>query len=667
MPKLYLTPASISYLNQIILALVITLYFTWLKIKHGQKHDRQTSSLLVLFASITLFSSLLFLDAALSPSQRLLAVYTENTALALVLVALIQLAFYNPEPHQRASVPTRVMFALAIAYLVFETIVAIGRCYLLLAQHRVVLRADYLDFLPAFGLVLITLLVLFNTIRHWNLPANRNFALIFLVPFWLAIVNILRTFNFIPTWFYHINFSVGILLTLFLFALNYVVSLPEITSFTVKILGILLTSMLAILGIVAWIVTPAYATHYVPRLRDHRTLHITPNNLGGYDIAEIPFHFDHDLGTKLNLVDAGTYRPSAQVDFPFPFFGKTYSSLFVMDDGAISMGQPLDYRDLQYHFSSQAVLLPLLLDLAPDPATPRAVYLKRQADSIIVTYNHIPAFSQPQDIYTFQVILYSNGQFEITYDGLPLSIQYQVDDNPLAAVWAVGFKPAGGSPRTADFSSLPLASGGSGLIQDEFLSFRTYIHLFLLPLGLSILTSSLILIIGIPLLLRFTLLHPLNALLEGVQAMNLGKHGITIPVEANDEIGYLTESFNHMSAQLNGLITDLENRVIDRTSELRESEKQYRELFDLESDAIFIIRNSDGQILQANNAAIQLYGFSLAEMLNKRNTDLSAEPEETQKATNSPFPSDQIVRIPLRWHRKKNGEVFPVSITARFI
>ncbi|HMV30400.1 MAG TPA: sensor domain-containing diguanylate cyclase, partial [Anaerolineales bacterium] len=92
-----------------------------------------------------------------------------------------------------------------------------------------------------------------------------------------------------------------------------------------------------------------------------------------------------------------------------------------------------------------------------------------------------------------------------------------------------------------------------------------------------------------------------------------------------------------------------------------------RLLFDLETDAIFIIRNEDGAILQANRAAVSLYGYSLLELLSKRNIDLSAEPELTQKATNTPLPSDQVITIPLRYHRKKDGTIFPVEITARFI
>ena len=100
---------------------------------------------------------------------------------------------------------------------------------------------------------------------------------------------------------------------------------------------------------------------------------------------------------------------------------------------------------------------------------------------------------------------------------------------------------------------------------------------------------------------------------------------------------------------------------------LRDSEKNYRNLFELESDALFIIQNSDGAILEVNSAACALYGYSHDELVNLKNTDISAEPEETRAKTQSTVPIDQIVKIPLRWHRKQDGTVFPVDITARFI
>jgi PAS domain S-box-containing protein len=100
------------------------------------------------------------------------------------------------------------------------------------------------------------------------------------------------------------------------------------------------------------------------------------------------------------------------------------------------------------------------------------------------------------------------------------------------------------------------------------------------------------------------------------------------------------------------------NKVAEET--LKETTEKYRQLFDLESDAIFLIDNATGRILEVNMAASSLYGYTHDELLRMTNTDLSAEPSETRRVT-----LEGQVCVPIRWHRKKDGTVFPVEITAR--
>ncbi|MEW5772375.1 MAG: transporter substrate-binding domain-containing protein [Thermodesulfobacteriota bacterium] len=94
---------------------------------------------------------------------------------------------------------------------------------------------------------------------------------------------------------------------------------------------------------------------------------------------------------------------------------------------------------------------------------------------------------------------------------------------------------------------------------------------------------------------------------------------------------------------------------------LAQSEDRYRQLFEMESDAILLIENRGGRILEANQAACHLYGYTRSQLLSMRNHDLSAEPGETRRVTR-----EGVGLVPLRWHRKSGGEVFPVEITGRF-
>ncbi|MGB7876089.1 MAG: GAF domain-containing protein, partial [Anaerolineales bacterium] len=111
---------------------------------------------------------------------------------------------------------------------------------------------------------------------------------------------------------------------------------------------------------------------------------------------------------------------------------------------------------------------------------------------------------------------------------------------------------------------------------------------------------------------------------------------------------------------------DMSDQVKVKQS-LQENEDKYRQLFDAESDAIFLIDNESGKILEVNDAATTMYGYSKEELLRKKNSDLSAEPDETRKVTKStPVKKEKVISIPLRFHKKKDGTVFPVEITGRF-
>jgi PAS domain S-box-containing protein len=115
-----------------------------------------------------------------------------------------------------------------------------------------------------------------------------------------------------------------------------------------------------------------------------------------------------------------------------------------------------------------------------------------------------------------------------------------------------------------------------------------------------------------------------------------------------------------------GLSRDITERK-EAEAALRQKEEDYRQLFEAESDAIFLIDNTTGRILEANEAACKLYGYSRKELLARRDADLSAEPVRTEQVTRETAPlAEQVIHIPLRYHRSKAGIVFPVEITGRF-
>jgi PAS domain S-box-containing protein len=93
--------------------------------------------------------------------------------------------------------------------------------------------------------------------------------------------------------------------------------------------------------------------------------------------------------------------------------------------------------------------------------------------------------------------------------------------------------------------------------------------------------------------------------------------------------------------------------------ELRASEARYRQLFEMESDAIVLVDVETLRIVDANRTAVVLYGYQREELLSLTATDLSMQPEATASTLRA---HSGAGRVPLRYHRKKDGSVFPVEI-----
>jgi PAS domain S-box-containing protein len=92
---------------------------------------------------------------------------------------------------------------------------------------------------------------------------------------------------------------------------------------------------------------------------------------------------------------------------------------------------------------------------------------------------------------------------------------------------------------------------------------------------------------------------------------------------------------------------------------LKENEEKYRTLFEMESDALAMIEIKTGKMLEVNKSFIELYGYSREEVMRMKNIDFSAEPKEKSKATQT-----RGTYIPVKYHRKENGTVFPAEISA---
>ena len=101
-----------------------------------------------------------------------------------------------------------------------------------------------------------------------------------------------------------------------------------------------------------------------------------------------------------------------------------------------------------------------------------------------------------------------------------------------------------------------------------------------------------------------------------------------------------------------------------RTEEtLQESEENYRNLFQTITDAIILFDAQTRQFIDANAAAVSLYGYSREEFLKLTHEHITSEPENSDTTIRQTL-EGKLARIPVRYHRKKDGTIFPVEISA---
>jgi PAS domain S-box-containing protein len=109
-----------------------------------------------------------------------------------------------------------------------------------------------------------------------------------------------------------------------------------------------------------------------------------------------------------------------------------------------------------------------------------------------------------------------------------------------------------------------------------------------------------------------------------------------------------------------GTILDITERKNAEQAVL-ESEKKYKGLFESMSEAVFMIEQANYKLVDVNPGACAMYQYSREEMFQLTPKDLSAEPGQAASII-----KNLVENVPLRYHKRKNGEIFPVEISLSY-
>ncbi len=141
-----------------------------------------------------------------------------------------------------------------------------------------------------------------------------------------------------------------------------------------------------------------------------------------------------------------------------------------------------------------------------------------------------------------------------------------------------------------------------------------------------------------------------------IESRMMHKNGNPVWIQGRGKVTSWTDDGKPLV--MNGTITEITERK-NLEIRLQENEEKFRNIFLAERDSIFLVYKVSGSILEVNDAACSSYGYSHGEMMRLKNIDLSAEPEKTRAAA-----QEFQASIPLRYHKKKDGSVFPVDINS---
>lgn len=157
--------------------------------------------------------------------------------------------------------------------------------------------------------------------------------------------------------------------------------------------------------------------------------------------------------------------------------------------------------------------------------------------------------------------------------------------------------------------------------------------------------------IGAAILLGGLIARPLNALSDDARAIAAGEVGRRSRVRSRSEVGVLASAFNQMA-----------DTVERRNSTIAESERRYRLLFETNPLPMYAWDADLLNIVAANEAAQERYGYSSVAFLKLRVTDLLDESEQ-QRFLGSRVKFKERRLAPSTWiHRTATGERLEMEV-----
>lgn len=377
--------------------------------------------------------------------------------------------------------------------------------------------------------------------------AARGFILFSLLPAGHTIALVLQADGLLGAMSMDILISWSVLAQLTGLTLVFFGYLPERSSFLFKLTTISIVLLFAAINGACWVLGSGYIAQFsAPAMPQARSaIQFTPQRADRYTLRKATFAPVAEGGDAV-----GPQGMVAALPFAFTFYGRTYRKAYVAAHGAIGFEAMPRLVDATIGYGARPVIEPLLMRKRASGSTTTA---RIEGDRLVVTRREGCSGPDRRGCFAFQTIIHSNGQVIMQYPAMPASPEFLLFD-PLAAPWLTGISP--GRDR----------QGPQPVMLDHYRAFMAHLDRLYAPIVPFIVAMMLAVLVGIPLLFQGFLVRPLIRLLSGMRRFRDGDLAMQVDVTFNDEIGYLTESFNEMASAQNSLVNTLEEQVAQRSA-----------------------------------------------------------------------------------------------------
>ncbi len=622
---LLLTTRSLEFFSQLILAILLfflTLY--WQIAQHPQDAQRGARYLSLLLLSYIFCLGSLFLYFSLFSTDRFVAMLLNHSTAHWLLFFIVKFAYHFPAlPKTWAreeKIAAWLVAGLALAQSTYALFTLAQFTNGILPAFPSLIRATEEPGEP-FQLVnltgvLIAVWILAVLIRQrerlvapdaprtpWYLrffaPAGsrdaravRSFVLIALFPLLLALALLLQRplqISGHTLGYWASLLSLMALISLSLVYVNYYLANASLVLQVTSIIVVLIVLLLNTTGITT-VKALTNAQHDNIIDPPPQRIAFQPQQDGSYLVQVHPVS-PAPPPAPLFAPDAADLG-MAKIDLPFvfKFFGRSWSTLYSHPAGFLTFGAPQPLNQFAYSYGTTPALF-VAYQSIPDSAeiiqvqqyqmavaaNPRQVEIRwiypentaaRQAGQLAfrallsaegdVVIEHLAV--PPIQIHPSLLLTWHWHWWSGIYDG-------QLQNEPQYVHWP-------------DLQTHPLTTSGS-LIENYQLPLRQMTHAILYPLAELAFLVICAAVGAIPLFLRVGFMQPLSQLLKAIRRTEAGDLSVQVPVNQNNEIGTITQSFNSLVTTQRRLLHNLDDQVKERTQRLALTNQELQQEIEL--------------------------------------------------------------------------------------